>query len=132
MGVLGGGDASVLFPLPLSFLSSRDAGGLVWVVPGDLYRSERSSFVLQESACAHKPELANGAAVRGGGPLQRWSEQCLKEQNLPLAPWERGRRLVGCGDILTNPLFLQDARLGRWQQVRGLWEDRVPRGGGAV
>lgn len=28
--------------------------------------------------------------------------------------------------------FLQDAGLGVWQQVRGLWENRVPRGGGAV
>lgn len=43
-----------------------------------------------------------------------------------------GRHVEGDGDILMSTSSLQNARLGRWKQVRGLREDRVPRRRGAV
>lgn len=47
----------VAFPLPHSFLNSRDAAGIGCVVPGDLCRSECGSFVLQETACARQARV---------------------------------------------------------------------------
>lgn len=91
MGVRGGGDASVLFPLLLSFLSSRDAGGLIWVVPGNLYHSDAAPLSCGQALVPTSQSLLmelqlEEAVLEERGPLQRWSEQCLKKQNLLLHP----------------------------------------------
>lgn len=75
---------------------------------------------------------------RNAGLLNVWFERFMKKQNLQLSPgceqrWGKpGRHVEGDGDILMSTSSLQNARLGRWKQVRGLREDRVPCRRGAV
>ena len=94
---------------------------------------DKSEFA-KERAAIWKMRRGDFGGTQGFKDVVR----AVLRQNLQLAlgfkqpSRELGRHFVSCGDILMSPLFLQNARVGRWKQVRGVWEDRVPRRRGAV